>query len=625
MLVRSSLILLLTALLLCLSTAFKTLIDVRSLTSLRSSSDDYEGFASSIMGSAAAIRQRISSRDFAPRINLKEKSIRLFEPIQVDYETSLETKDFFPYLIVAIVALLTSLLSRSVIPAQVIFTSEALFIAFCTVISTFKLNVPAFHTELETDRDYDLLWKNILDTVECPRMFFESWFLQVSFEEIRREDAYEFLCWAMYQSLSERLSLAQTQQVDRVLKMVEVKTFKKMPGSVQQGFPYRGIDEVPLRAMKASIEPLRWIQKPLFLYFLLQFVLGTANVRTTLFKDGFQIKSAGKLSYWINDNLKNYHENEKNEKNESEKINENEKINLKKNLKKMFFFKNEKTAFIPTTSSNNIDRNNGISSEVKVNVNALHPKNQKLPILFFHGIGGVFSYLKLINGFTLYGHPVVIVELPYVSLHIAPDVPSIDEHIQSVTKILDDNGYEGAIIIGHSFGTAVMSWLVQAIPHRIAGAIFLDPVVFMLHLRDISFNWMYGSVLNVGHNLADQGIADVMGIVKTELFAAHAVQRHFNWAKNILWAEEIQALKVETLVVCSAADKVVPSKEVIKHVEDFNIDMNSKGVSSFVSSEMFEEAGHGDLVFDEMFRDKALASIQQVVEKSQKSWDEKKN
>jgi hypothetical protein len=35
---------------------------------------------------------------------------------------------------------------------------------------------------------------------------------------------------------------------------------------------------------------------------------------------------------------------------------------------------------------------------------------------------------------------VVIVELPYVSLHIAPDVPSIDEHIQSVTKILDDNG-----------------------------------------------------------------------------------------------------------------------------------------------------------------------------------------
>jgi hypothetical protein len=135
---------------------------------------------------------------------------------------------------------------------------------------------------------------------------------------------------------------------------------------------------------------------------------------------------------------------------------------------------------------------------------------------------------------------------------------------------------------------------------------------------------MYGSVLNVGHNLEDQGISDVMGIVKTELFAAHAVQRHFNWAKNILWAEEIQALKVETLVLCSAADKVVPSKEVIKHVEDFNVKMSSKGVSSFISSEMFEAAGHGDLVFDQVFRNRALASIQQVVEKSQRIWDEKK-
>jgi hypothetical protein len=40
----------------------------------------------------------------------------------------------------------------------------------------------------------------------------------------------------------------------------------------------------------------------------------------------------------------------------------------------------------------------------------------------------------------------------------------------------------------------------------------------------------------------------------------------YEQAKNILWAEEIQALKVETLVLCSAADKVVPSKEVIRYV-----------------------------------------------------------
>jgi hypothetical protein len=44
--------------------------------------------------------------------------------------------------------------------------------------------------------------------------------------------------------------------------------------------------------------------------------------------------------------------------------------------------------------------------------------------------------------------------------------------------------------------------------------------------------------------------------------------------------------------------------ETNRHVEDFNVEMSSKGISSFVSSEMFEAAGHGDLVFDEVFRDR---------------------
>jgi hypothetical protein len=42
---------------------------------------------------------------------------------------------------------------------------------------------------------------------------------------------------------------------------------------------------------------------------------------------------------------------------------ENEKINEK--IKKMFSFKNnENVAFIPTKASNNVDMNNGLSSEV---------------------------------------------------------------------------------------------------------------------------------------------------------------------------------------------------------------------------------------------------------------------
>lgn len=295
-------------------------------------------------------------------------------------------------------------------------------------------------------------------------------------------------------------------------------------------------------------------------------LLGTVNVRYSLFADGYQHKSAGKLKYWINTN-------------------------------------HARKSTVASAGSPG-----GIEGK------------KRLPILFFHGIGGVFSYLKLVNGLTFFGCPVVIVELPYVSLHIAPNVPSIDEHVSAVKQILDDNGFDGAIIIGHSFGTTVMSWLVQAMPSRIAGAIFLDPVVFMLHLRDISFNWMYGSVTNVGHKIVDNGVDDIFGIVKTELFAANAVQRHFNWARNILWAHELQERKVESLILVSGADKVVPSLEVHRHVEEFNVDMQSKGQRSYVASEVFEETGHGGVVFEEGFRSRALAAISLVVERSHDNW-----
>lgn len=275
------------------------------------------------------------------------------------------------------------------------------------------------------------------------------------------------------------------------------------------------------------------------------------NVRWSLFADGYQHKTAGKLNYWINTN-----------------------------------------------------------SSTKT----------RLPILFFHGIGGVFSYLKLLNGLNVFGCPIVIVEMPYVSLHVAPHVPTISEHVKAVEQILDDNGFDGAIIIGHSFGTTVMSWLVQSIPKRIAGAVFLDPVVFMLHLRDISFNWMYGSCNNVGHEVSNLGVEDIFGIVKTELFAANAVQRHFYWARNILWAHELQDKEVESLVLLSGSDKVVPSLEVERHIKEHNLSLEKSGQKSRVDSVVFESAGHGSLVFEEGFRSKALESIGVIIEKSHANW-----
>ena len=223
----------LTALLKVLSgSAFKrTVLNIGSTTSRKSAtSPDYNSFASSIVGNAAAIRNKISKPllNFFPPATALGTNTRLFEPISVDYITGLEPKDFFPFFVVGIVALTLSALCRSFLPAQIIGTAEVLFVAFCAIISSFKLNVPAYHVELDTDRDWDLLWGNVLNTVTCPRDFFTQWFIQTTFEDIRREDAFDFLCWAMYSSVPARLDAKQSKSVERALCQIELASTLKV-------------------------------------------------------------------------------------------------------------------------------------------------------------------------------------------------------------------------------------------------------------------------------------------------------------------------------------------------------------------------------------------------------------
>jgi hypothetical protein len=79
------------------------------------------------------------------------------------------------------------------------------------------------------------------------------------------------------------------------------------------------------------------------------------------------------------------------------------------------------------------------------------------------------------------------------------------------------------------------------------------------------------------------------------------------------------------LVLVSGGDKVVPSLEVVRHIEEHNRHMVSSGQRSFVDSEVFDNAGHGGLVFEEGYRSRALRSIGIVVEKSHENWLRMKN
>ena len=46
--------------------------------------------------------------------------------------------------------------------------------------------------------------------------------------------------------------------------------------------------------------------------------------------------------------------------------------------------------------------------------------------MFYHGVGGLVYYARFLKGLEARGIPVIAVEMPYVSLHIAPNVPIDD-------------------------------------------------------------------------------------------------------------------------------------------------------------------------------------------------------
>jgi pimeloyl-ACP methyl ester carboxylesterase len=70
---------------------------------------------------------------------------------------------------------------------------------------------------------------------------------------------------------------------------------------------------------------------------------------------------------------------------------------------------------------------------------------------------------------------IVLLDLPFVSLRIADEIPSVNNQIQSIEAILDEKfGPRSKVsFAGHSYGSIVLSWMVQAKSERVANCIFI--------------------------------------------------------------------------------------------------------------------------------------------------------
>ena len=193
------------------------------------------------------------------------------------------------------------------------------------------------------------------------------------------------------------------------------------------------------------------------------------------------------------------------------------------------------------------------------------------PLLFFHGIGiGLAPYLLLLykmcgrsnfrsgsRDSQWFRRGVLLIEVPSISQSMAEFTPTpthMVRVVQSIAKQKDISRFGS--VVGHSFGSIPVAWLVQKAPHLVGSACLMDPVCFLLFEPDVAYNFIYRKPQTI--------VARLINILASrELYTANALFTHFWWYSNVLWFDEISC---PALVVLSGSDDIVNAAKVYDYL-----------------------------------------------------------
>lgn len=108
-----------------------------------------------------------------------------------------------------------------------------------------------------------------------------------------------------------------------------------------------------------------------------------------------------------------------------------------------------------------------------------------VPIVLLHGVGfGLLPYLPLLSDIQAAcpGAPLIVVEAHHVSqrLCITDGARSVDDVASCVLEVLQELGVSQACMVGHSYGSFVVSRLLHMRPEIVHSCVVADPVAMMI-------------------------------------------------------------------------------------------------------------------------------------------------
>ena len=95
-------------------------------------------------------------------------------------------------------------------------------------------------------------------------------------------------------------------------------------------------------------------------------------------------------------------------------------------------------------------------------------------------------------------------------------------------------------------------------------------------------------------HLLDVSMISLINLAGTEMHTNYSMLRQFSWATNSLWPEDLVNRNIPTSIIMSEVDDIVP----VQGVEQ----LFQRAVSALIDVHVFDNANHGDMLFDEEMR-----------------------
>ncbi|ORY34890.1 hypothetical protein BCR39DRAFT_515410 [Naematelia encephala] len=223
-----------------------------------------------------------------------------------------------------------------------------------------------------------------------------------------------------------------------------------------------------------------------------------------------------------------------------------------------------------------------------------------MPIVYLHGLGfGLLQSHLLVKHLlkSLPTHPLLIPISPHTSqafFHprfLRPWTrPELVEGMKAICTRwgfwnepqtgMGSRSTGGVSLMSHSNGSVPHGWILKDCPSIAKRNTFVDPVVFCLWQGDVCHSFCYRKPSSALELLLYYFIASEIGI-------AHYIQRHFDWADNTLFVDEIPHASdpSKTAFFLGGRDLIIDATRVRRYLD-------AHGVKASVHWD--DNAGHGD-------------------------------